>query len=208
MGSFTVTYRLRFSSGPTLTFTSGAIVISGRIDVTHPTYPDGWVSFKQRVTLQLDASNRVSLEPLGDPEVNDSLIVPHGRATRAVRAEMNKALAANRPAVRRVFADALKNLADGLQLADAAAGVHYTSVEITPDGIITRGEIVGSDRIAPVIAIEEALKGQAFSAFNSWIPAGDIAQFVWSWVEYSSPTRGDARGDGGARERPERSAAG
>jgi len=172
VGSFTVTYRLRFSSGPMLTFTSGAIVISGRIDVTHPTYPDGWVSFKQRVTLQLDASNRVSLEPLGDPDVNDSPIVPHARASQAVRSEMNKALAANRPAVRRVFADALKNLTDGLQLADAAAGVHYTSVEITPDGIITRGEIVGSGRIAPVIAIEEALKGQAFSAFNGWIPAG------------------------------------
>lgn len=187
-GSFTVTYRLRFSSGPTLTFTSGAITISGRIDVTHPTYPDGWVSFKQRVTLELDASNRVSLEPLGDPEVNDSLIVPHGRATRAVRAEMNKALAANRPAVRRVFADALKNLTDGLQLADSLAGAQYTSVQITPDGIITRGEIFGSGRIAPVIAIDEADRGQAFSAFNSWIPAGDIAQFVWSWVEHSSPT--------------------
>jgi peroxiredoxin len=187
-GSVTVTYRMRFSSGPTLTFSSGAIAISGRIDVTHPTFPDGWVSFKQLVRLRLDASNRVRLERLGDPEVNDSLLVPHGTAVQAVRREMNSALRANRPAVRRVFADALENLSEGLRLADDAGGALYTSVEITPDGIIARGDMVGSGRVAPVIAIGEALQGQAFTAFNSWIPAGDITRFVWSWIEYSSKT--------------------
>jgi peroxiredoxin len=188
LGSITVTYRMRFSSGPTLTFTDGAIAISGRIDVTHPTFPDGWVSFKQLVTLRLDASNRVRLERLGDAEVNDSLLVPHGTAVEAVRREMNSALRANRPAVRRVFAEALHNLAAGVRLADDAGGAGYTSVEITPDGIIARGDIVGSGRAAPVIAIEEALQGQAFTAFNSWLPGGDITRFVWSWIEYSSAT--------------------
>ncbi len=187
-GSFTVTYRLRFASGPTLSFATGAITISGRIDVTHPTLPDGWVSFRQRVTLELDDANRVRLEALGDPDVNDSLIVPHGTAVQAVRREMNKALRANRPVVRRVFADAVDSLTAGVRLADDLGGAGYTSVEITPDGILARGEIVGSGRAAPVIAIEHALQGQALSAFNSWIPAGDITRFVWSWVEYSSPT--------------------
>lgn len=35
--------------------------------------------------------------------------------------------------------------------------------------------------------IEETHQGAAFTAFQSWIPAGRIDRFVWTWVEYSGP---------------------
>lgn len=188
-GSFTVTtYRLRLVQGPTLTFQSGAIEISGRIDVTHPTYPDGWVTFRQRVTLQLDqATQRVTLEALGDPDVDDSWIVPHGPAFNAVRREMNRAIVNNRAAIRRVFDDARNGLARAVKIADAVADVHYSAIDITPDGIVARGDIVGSGRQAPVLAIGEAQQGQAFTALDSWIPGGDIRRFLWSWLAFTSP---------------------
>ncbi len=61
-------------------------------------------------------------------------------------------------------------------------------LEITPNGIVVRGEIgsVGAPRHTPVVDIAETHQGAAFTAFQSWIPAGCIDRFVWSWVEYSN----------------------
>ena len=54
-----VTYQLRFSSGPTLTFKTGGIEISGRVEAETSTWwaPNGFVSFKQLVRLRLDTSS-------------------------------------------------------------------------------------------------------------------------------------------------------
>lgn len=186
-GTVYATYRLEFSSGPTLTFVNGGIDISGRIEAKHDFYPNGWVSFRQRVTLRLDSfTGHVTLEAVGEPSVNDSWIVPHDRAVAAVKLEMNKALAANRPAIRKVFADARTNLVAGLQLADSFADAGYTAVDVTPDGIITRGEIVGSGRLSPIVRFTAHPGGATLSAFESWLPAGDISRFKWSWVEYAN----------------------
>jgi peroxiredoxin len=189
LGSVTATYRFRFSSGPTLTFKSGAIEISGRVEVETSTTlaPNGWVTFKQDVVLTLDpASQAVGLRRAGEPDVDESWFIPHGTAVDVVKTEVDRALSANEPGIRKVFSDAKSDLVEGLRTFDAAATARYTAVEITPDGIVVRGELDSTPRAAPVVDIAETDGDTAFTAFQSWIPGGRIERLVWSWVEYSS----------------------
>lgn len=184
--SFSVTYHLSFTSGPTLTFQSGGIEISGSIaaEAASP-WPSGSVSFKQIVRLWKDTSSQ-TFTPIrfGDPQVDQSWFIPHGMAVSNVRTQIDNALAANTPAVRRLFADGKSTLLKGLSSFDPSARVSYTGLDITPDGVIVRGEIGSLPRKPPVVDIAETEHSSAFTAFESWIPAGRIDRFVWSWVEY------------------------
>ena len=182
-----VTYRLRFSSGPTLTFHAGAIEIAGRVEVeTAATLPpNGFVEFKQRVTLVLDpATQRVDLEAVGEPDVDESWFIPHDLVVGIVMSEIANALSANAPAVRAVFEDARTSLVTALRTFERSASVTYTELEISPHGVIIRGELSSATRIGPVVQFSEANHHRAFTAFESWIPGGRIDQFTWSWVEY------------------------
>ncbi|MGZ9159106.1 MAG: TlpA family protein disulfide reductase, partial [Nitrospira sp.] len=188
--SVSVEYRLRFSSGPTLTFKNGAIEIAGRVAAETDTSwaPNGFVSFKQRVILMLDpTSQRISLERAGEPDVDKSWFIPHGRAVNIVRVEIDNALKENRAAIRRVFDDARSALTKGLRTFDSGASASYTAIDITTDGVVVRGEIRSLGRHAPVVKIGETHSGAAFTALESWIPAGRIDRFVWTWVEHSGP---------------------
>jgi hypothetical protein len=165
--SYSVTYRLRFSSGPTLTFRTGAIEISGRIEVetSNPVAPNGFVSFKQLVTLLLDTvTELVRPQRVGDPDVDESWFIPHGRAVNIVRSEIDNALSANEPHVRDVFRDGRNRLLGGLLRFDAAARPHYTAIEISANGVIVRGEIGSAARRAPVVHISETHQAE-FTAF-------------------------------------------
>ncbi|MGV0646652.1 TlpA disulfide reductase family protein [Mycolicibacterium sp. XJ2546] len=189
-GSVSVNYRLRFSSGPTLTFKSGAIEIAGRVAAETDTVwaPNGFVSFKQRVVLVLDTSSQgISLERDGEPDVDESWFIPHSRATSVVTTELDNALVQNQPAIRRVFDDARNALTRGLRAFDTVASASYTAVDITPEIALVRGEIRSQNRRPPVVTVEETHGGAAFTALNSWIPAGTVQRFVWTWVEHSHP---------------------
>lgn len=182
-----VTYRLRFSSGPALTFQAGAIEISGRVEVetSRRIAPDGFVSFKQRVTLVLDpATQRVDLETAGEPNVDESWFIPHSTAVNIVKSEIATAIEENNPAVRDIFKDARSKLATALQAFERSASVTYTQLEISPHGVIVHGELSSAQRIAPVVQIGETDLDRAFTAFQSWMPGGRIDRFLWSWVEY------------------------
>jgi peroxiredoxin len=187
LGSISVTYRLRFSQGPTMTFKSGGIEISGRVEVetSNSVAPNGFVEFTQTVNLVLNAAGQPRLVRVGGPDVDESWFIPHGRAVNIVRSEIDAALSANNPGVRQMVTDGTDMLRRGLRTFDSAATVSLTGVEITPDGIIFRGDIGGGTRRAPVVRIAETHQGQAFTAFQSWIPAGRIDRLIWSWVEYS-----------------------
>lgn len=189
-GSVSVKYRLRFSSGPTLDFKTGVIEISGRVEAETDTAwaPNGFVSFKQRVILILDPSTqRISLERSGEPDVDESWFIPHSRAVSVVKAELDDALEGTRPTIRRMFDDARSALTKGLRTFDGTASASYTAVDITPDVVFVRGEIRSSGRRGPVVEIDETHGGGAFTALNSWIPAGRIERFIWTWVEHSQP---------------------
>jgi len=193
-----VTYALRFSQGPNLVFRAGAIDISGRLEVETSTgwAPNGWVTFKQAVTLAMDATTQsVSLMAVGEPEVDESWFIPHGTVVNIVKVELDKQLSPStdpqRPSsadqVKTEFSDARTKLVNGLHSFDASASARYTTLDITPDGIIVHGEIGGGSRSAPVVHIGETDQNQAFTALESWIPGGRIERLIWSWVEFPGP---------------------
>jgi peroxiredoxin len=189
--SASVTYTLSFTSGPTLTFQSGGIAISGKVAASGNKWwsPNGWVSFTQVITLALDPSTQtVTPVRAGDPSVDQSWFIPHDIVVNIVRSQVDSALTNNTPAIRKVFADARNNLLNGLKTFDAFPSVTYSGVEITPDGVIVRGEIGSGTRQPPVIDIAETDNATAFTAFESWIPAGRIDRFIWSWVEHPHNT--------------------
>lgn len=183
------TYRLRFSSGPTLTLHNGSIEVAGRIEATTPSWyaPNVWVSFTAHIGLVLEPVGQVvSLERVG-LEVDESWDMPHDTAVRVVREEIDKALPAQAPAIRRTFDDAKDTLLNGVKRFDAAASAHYTGVEVTSEGVIVRGELGGGARRPAVVQVAETHRGTAFTAYDSWIPAGNIGRMTWSWIEYAGP---------------------
>ena len=122
---------------------------------------------------------------MGDPDVGESFFIPHGRAVDTVRTQIDNALASSRTEISGIFAGAKAKLIHGLRTFDSGAWATYSGVEITTDGVIVRGEITGGTRRAPVVQIGETHQDAAFTALDSWIPAGRIDRFVWTWVEYS-----------------------
>jgi peroxiredoxin len=189
----TVTYGLRFTSGPTLTFQTGTVEVSGRVAVETGTWwaPNGFVSFKQPLTLVLDGSTqRIDVVTAGDPSVDESWFIPHGTAVNAVKNGIADALAGIRPTVRHVFEDARLRLANALRTFEGSASVDYTQVDVRPDGVVVRGQVATANRIAPVVEVHEVSAGGPLTAFQSWIPGGRIDRFTWSWVEYPPESPG------------------
>ncbi|QIF04533.1 TlpA disulfide reductase family protein [Roseimicrobium sp. ORNL1] len=182
-----VTYKLRFSSGPTMTFKAGSIELSGRVEAETDTFwaPNGFVSFKQGIRIRLNTATQVaSLRRIGDPDVDESWFIPSGTATNIVRSEIDKALEANEDSVEAVFDDARAKLTNGLRTFDNASTVRYSGVEITVDGVIVRGDIGGPGRPNPIVEVRETEQAQSFTALRSWIPGGRVLRHIWSWVEY------------------------
>jgi peroxiredoxin len=191
LGSVSVTFSFHFSQGPTLTFKNGGFEISGRVEAVSDSrvVPNGWVSFKQLIHLTLNSANQsIRLVRAGEPDVDESLLIPHSTALNTVRSEVDKALAANSDGIKSVFDGGKTKLQRALRTFDPSATVSFTAIEVTTAGVIVRGEISSAARRAPVVKVKETHRGTAFTAFESWIPAGRIHRFIWSWVEYSDPT--------------------
>src|SRR5262249_36736371 len=145
--------------------------------------PNGFVKFSQLVRLLLDAPTQtVFAAPFGMPTV-DQRLVDHQLAVDIVRSQIHAALAANEPSIHGAFANGRSTLLRPLRTFDPFASVTYTGLEITPDGVIVRGEIGSTARRPPVVDIGETQQSSAFTAFESWIPAGRIDRFIWSWLQ-------------------------
>ena len=182
---FTIT--VSFSIDP-LAWAAGKITISGRVDFDNPG-PDQWITFSQALTLQLDqGAQSVALTPVGEPAVDESFFISHSTAVNAVKTARDDALSAGAAPINHALGDARTRLNSALRQFDPTASARFTVVEITPDGVVVRGDIGSTTaRHAPVIAIAETDEGRAFTALQSWIPGGGIDQLTWSWVEYTGP---------------------
>jgi peroxiredoxin len=187
-------YRLRFSSGPDLTFTTGGIDISARIEAETGTWyaPNLWVKIKQRITLVVDASGAVHLARIGETDVDASKVilwtVGSGAIAAVVKSSIDKALSGDENPVGDLFDGAKNSLTNGLKKFDPSATASFTVADVTSDGAVVSGEISNAgSRRPPVVSVEQTDQGAAFTAFQSWIPAGRIDRFVWSWIENAGP---------------------
>ena len=190
LGSVSVSFSFHFSQGPTLTFRNGGFEISGKVEAisNRLLVPNGWVRYTQLIRLALGVDQSVKLVRAGEPDVDESLLIPHSIALNIVRTEIDKALEANADGIKAVFNGGKSKFQLALRTFDPVATVTFTAVEVTTDGVIVRGDIGSGPRKAAVVKISETDRGTAFTALQSWIPAGRIQRFVWSWVEYPSPT--------------------
>src|SRR5207244_744390 len=109
-------------------------------------------------------------KPVGDPAVNESFFIPHAAAFNAVKGARDGALPAGAGPTNNALADARMRLKTAMQSFDPSASARFTAVEITPDGVIVRGDIGSGFRYLPIIDIAETDQGHAFTAFHSWIP--------------------------------------
>ncbi len=173
-------------SSVVITWKPGAIDFSASIHFhTESILPDQSISFTQTVTLELDVpSQTVMLKAVGDPSVNESSLIDHDYAVKAVKAGRDQAL--TNPSLASVFSDVRQKLISGMRTFDKYVDVKYLTVEITPDGILLRGKIDSSGRLDPVVHFEETPDRGSFTAFSSWIPGGGIDSYHWTWPEGSA----------------------
>jgi peroxiredoxin len=165
---------------------AGSIEISGRIDARSNRWwaPNGWITFTQAFTVALDVpSQTVAIRAVSDPDVNESWFISHDTALNNVKSARDLALPGASAAVNNSFQQALAGLDSTLKSFDQSGFAHYAAVEITPDGLIARGEIGTNARLNPIVHFDWTDGGTAFTAFQSWIPGGRIERFHWTWVE-------------------------
>ena len=62
-----------------------------------------------------------------------------------------------------------------------SATTAYQSLQVTADGLILQGSMTMADRPDADVEFGLSLDGNSFDALNSWIPAGTIQQYSWSW---------------------------
>jgi hypothetical protein len=193
-GLGTATYHLRFTEGPALSFRPGAIELSGevRAETSALLLPNGSVRFEQAIGLALEGG-RVRPRRIGDPQVQRSgfwfrRAVSRSRAVEVVRTQVDTGLQMVADQIAGAFEEARAGFARGLRVFDQAATASYTSVEITPDGVIARGNVGTDPRPGPLVDVGETGERDAFTALESWIPGGRVERLIWSWVEYPGAT--------------------
>lgn len=188
------------SPGPVvITWKTGTLEVSCTVDLKSslPLAPDAWASFTQSLSVVFHpAPQTVSLVPLGDPQLDGSWFLPLWPFRDKVRQARDGALPGASAAVSTALAGGLDKLTRGLHEFDPSGSVRFTSVAVTPDGLVARGAIGTAGRLAPVVHSVPVKSGQAFSAFHSWIPGGRIERFEWTWVEgevWASDIASDSR---------------
>ena len=183
----TIKFTLQLKSGPKLEWESGNIKLSASLKLVVKPGPDLSFRFTQKLKLALDAATQqVTLQADGNPSVNTSLPfnVLHDAFENAIKSARDDALSDGgvNTAVNQVFAGARQKLIGGLKVFDESASATFTTVKITKDGLIVRGEIGSGPRQAPVVQFNEIDEGRAFSALATWIPGGKIDRYIWSWA--------------------------
>ena len=188
----TIKFTLQLKSGPSLEWESGRIKLSAHLKLVVRPGADVSFTFTQKFKLALNASTQqVTLEADGNPSVNTDLPFNflHEAFENAIKTARDHALSDSaapvNDAVNQVFAGARQKLIGGLKVFDESASATFTTVKITEDGLIVRGEIGSGPRQAPVVQFNEIDEGRAFSALGTWIPGGKIDRYIWSWVGHS-----------------------
>ena len=149
--------------------------------------PDAEYDFTitQKLKLMLDVpSQTISLKPDGEPSINGLPQNYKDKAKPKIIEARDEALDAvnQKKLIQNELMNTRTKFNDALKSFDAAANVKYTALEVGPDGVILRGSLALSGRPPVVVDFRETEGGKALTAFKSWIPAGTVENYVWSWV--------------------------
>ena len=168
-----------------LDWQQGAIklTITGGTHVWGWAVPDDDYSFtiEQRLKLELDVSDqKISLTPDGDLSISGLPQKFKDKAKSAINQIFD--LHDAQKEIRDALTNLSTNFNDALKSFDTAAHAKFTALEVGSDGVLLRGSLSLSSRPAVVVDFRETEGGKALTAFKSWIPAGTVENYAWSWV--------------------------
>ena len=180
-----------WASNAGLDWQSGSIMLT----VTGGAHRWGWavsdqdynITIKQKLNLALDlGSQTISLQAVGDPSITGLPQEYENKAKPKIIELREQALTSAQGLIageltkpRAIFNDAIKSF-------DGSANAKYTALEIGPHGVILRGSLTASQRPDVVVDVAETASGNALTAFKSWVPAGTVNNYAWSWVTKDS----------------------
>jgi peroxiredoxin len=178
----TATYQVSVST-PSIVWHTGKVTVTvNGTAKTSSALPNYFFGITQDFTLHLDQANqKVSLQPIGDLSISGNLPdAAENKAKQKIKSLSKAALTLAQGKIEELMDGISFN--DALKPFDAAAKATYTSIEVQPAGVILRGGFTASHRPEVVAEFSETPDGTGWTAFKSWIPAGNIEKYVWSWV--------------------------
>ncbi|HWT78402.1 MAG TPA: hypothetical protein VN648_06325, partial [Candidatus Methylomirabilis sp.] len=73
------------------------------------------------------------------------------------------------------------SLVNLLRKLDSAGDISFSSVVLDTDGILIKGDVKLSARLAPYAAFQVTADGKGYTALESWIPGGRIDEYIWTY---------------------------
>jgi hypothetical protein len=165
--------------------------------------PNATFDISQDIQITFDAgSETLSLSPgsrsvtahasgIGSGAIADAV---SKAVTNAVKSMINGACSNAQPGLDATIARK-QTLIDQLRTIDTQTNADVNSAEFLPDGIVLRGTIALTSRLAPVVVFEKTVEHDGFSALTAWIPGGRVDKLEWTWTATGQNAPGAATYD-------------
>ena len=179
---FSTVYRGSMKSGPTLTWHDGSITLSGAIDLkTDSILPNQTMSFSQRFVLVLNTpAQTFDLRSDGEPTIQASGGY-EDRARTEFKKIRDKSIGQIGSSITTRLRDGLDRFVAALRSFDHTASGRFTTLTLSPQGILVGCKIGLGSPPDPVVAYQEDADRRSFDAMRSWVPGGFIDFFTWTW---------------------------
>ena len=153
---------------------------------TDPDEPSQAFTISQGLSLTLNpATQKIVLDKAGGLQMSGLPDEVVSEAKPQIEEKRDTVLEDARAAVES-WTDIIR-IDESLKPFDAQAKSTFTALEVGPAGLLLHGTLTASQRLdVMVIPVDVTLDGTAVSALKSWIPAGSIDKFIWSWVSHDS----------------------
>ena len=182
----TATYDVSVTSVEPLVWQNGIIelTLKGNATTSSIVLPNYSFAITQKFTLLLAPGGKptITVHAVGSPAISG---LPDSAADAA-----KNAIVQQESAVLQAAQAALDKLTGAINVGDALASIEpsasttFTSLDVTTDGVILSGTIAGKPR-TPVVVDFAGAPEAGFSALRSWVPAGTIERFEWSWERFN-----------------------
>jgi peroxiredoxin len=179
-----VSYNITISN-VNLTWQSGSVKLTATGSAkTGSIFPNYNFTIQQSLTLAFNpATQSVALQAVGNPSISGLPNVALAEATSAVVQARDAAIASAQSAIQGALTGSI-TLTDILKDFDSSVNAKYTSLDIEPNGVVLHGAVTTKARSDMVVHFTETGdgEGEGFSALKSWIPAGTVERYEWSWL--------------------------
>lgn len=170
---------------------------------TNSILPNASFDIEQDITLNFDGGTESLWLGVGSRTVNAHVNGPLGGLAEGqvkngiesrVKPLIENAVAAAQPGVGAMIARK-QELITQLRGLDALANAGFYNAAFEQEGMILRGRISLSPRMAPVVEFEKTGEQDGYTAIRSWIPGGRIDKFYWTWGWFTGGHPGSASYD-------------